>query len=155
MRGRVTKRYMSVVKALYGSQSDLDNNPSLPSITKRSSRSKPTRSLERGLQRKLVAWARGRKLPLLAIPNEGKRSRIEGHQQKLLGLWPGASDLFLAKRSLLYGGYFIEMKAPGERPRENQLEFMEIMRSNGYKAWWFDDWEKARDSIELYLRDAP
>jgi len=86
-----------------------------------------------------------------AIPNGSKRS-IWGHSQEIaMGLYPGASDLYLSVASGGYNGYYIEMKRKGEKPKANQLEFMAEARKNGYKAEWFDDWLIAQASVIEYL----
>ena len=72
-------------------------------------------------------------------------------REKAMGLAGGASDLLLVKKTALYGGYFIELKAPGKKPTPLQIHFMARARDEGYKAEWFDDWVKAKESIEDYL----
>lgn len=148
----MSKRYFNAVKALYGNEP----LPATYALAKARSCStmqprKPRRNIERGLQVRLVAWASGQGLDIIMIGNEGKRTRIGGHIAKQMGLRPGASDLFLAHCANGYGGYWIELKRPGETPRENQAQFLDQMRRNGYKAEWFDDWECARDSIMEYM----
>ena len=112
---------------------------------------KPNRITEAGEQAALVQWARLNGLLILAIPNGAKRSAWAGEREKALGLLPGASDLLLAEPRQGFHGYFIEMKAPGKKPRPNQLEFMALVRARNYKAEWFDNFVEARQSVELYL----
>jgi len=100
---------------------------------------------------KLVAWLWGIGKRPICIGNEGKRSINGHHRAKLMGLWPGASDLFLPYLRNGYGGYWIELKRPGEIPRENQVEFLDEMQKNGYKTGWFDNLELAQQSILEYL----
>jgi hypothetical protein len=106
---------------------------------------------ESQLQMALVHWCKLCNLPIMHIPNEGKRSVSEGRLMKELGLLPGAADLFLARPRRGYAGFWIEMKAPGKKPTTNQYEFLLKMEQEGYKAAWFDDWEKAKEAIEHYL----
>jgi hypothetical protein len=141
-----SRRYFSAYGALYGS-----GNAEVAGKKRSCSHAKPRR-IEQGLQIKLVAWALALDLPLISIPNAGKRSLQDGSIQKALGLRKGVSDLFLAKPSRGFGGYWIEMKAPGKKPRPEQYQWLDEMRANGYKAEWFDDWEKARESIIDYLK---
>lgn len=111
----------------------------------------PRRRIEEGIQVRLVAWALNRGIPIMQIPNAARRSAAEGHRQKQMGLRPGASDLFISRMCGGYGGYWIELKSPGEKPRANQVEFMQAMRQEGYKAEWFDDFRTAQLSILDYL----
>jgi hypothetical protein len=103
------------------------------------------------IQAALVKWARMKGLLLMSIPNGAKRSLATTSREKAMGLLPGASDLFLAHPNALYAGYWIELKVPGKRPTDLQYEFMTKVRNLGYCADWFDDWIKAKQSIETYL----
>jgi len=103
----------------------------------------------------LVAWLRWKKIPALHIPNEGKRSIATARWLEAMGLYRGAADLFIARprlsQGVYYGGYWIEMKAPGKKPTALQYEFLLKMEQEGYKAGWFDSWDEARKAIEDYL----
>lgn len=148
----MSKRYMNAVVELYGTQADTSTSPWFGKRSCNTTKPrKQHRHVERGIQIRLVAWALGEGLDIVAIGNEGKRTRIGGHIAKQMGLRPGASDLFLAHCRNGHGGYWIELKQPGEKPRPNQAEFLDAMRCNGYKAEWFDNWETARDSIREYM----
>lgn len=146
----MSKRYLSAVQALYG-----DTPATVGAPIRRSSShvqiSKPRKNIEAGLQMKLVAWLWEIGKRPICIGNEGKRTRIGHHRAKLMGLWPGASDLFLPYPRAGYAGYWIELKRPGEIPRPNQVEFLDEMQKNGYKTAWFDNLEKAQESITEYL----
>lgn len=147
------KNYLKAVNSLYGETIEKNRYPAC-TFTKSTSSGKKNglkRHVEHGFQVKLVAWMRNQGLPVFSIPNEGNRGRLATHRLKEAGLWPGACDLFLFRPAKGYCGYFIEMKSPGEKPRANQLEFMARVRSEGYKAEWFDDLEKARQSVIDYL----
>jgi len=149
------KKYLKALNSLYGDTCQLPATLAIPNP--RSSNldkpRKPRRNREAGAQMKLVAWALEQRLPILSIPNEGNRGQLATHRLKQMGLRPGASDLLLFRRSCCgrWPGYWIEMKAPGEKPRPNQIAFMEDARKEGYRAEWFDDWLLARQSIEEYL----
>jgi hypothetical protein len=103
------------------------------------------------VQAPLVKWCRLKGLPIFSVPNSGKRAIF--NRERSLGLWAGVSDLFLMMPNNFYHGYFIELKAKGKFPTEKQWEFMEEASKRGYLAQWFDDWVKAKESIEKYLRD--
>jgi len=148
------KKYTQALYKLYGA-TIVGDPASRVAVKVRSSNSgqkkRPRQRIEEGIQVRLVGWALNQDIPLMQIPNAARRSRIEGHRQKQMGLRPGASDLFLTRMCGGFGGYWIELKTPGEKPKPNQIAFMEQMRREGYKAEWFDDFAKAQQSILDYL----
>lgn len=67
-------------------------------------------------------------LVFIHVPNGGKRKPIEAAIFKGIGVRAGASDLLLWQ-----GGksFALELKAPGGRPTEAQLEFIADMQQAG------------------------
>jgi hypothetical protein len=115
--------------------------------------------LETDIQQALVKWAelQSKKHPalnlLFAIPNgTHKSSHASRAKHKREGLKSGVPDLFLSWPSGKYHGYYIEMKAPKKKPSPNQLIWKDKLERAGYKWEYFDDWEKAKDSILEYLK---
>lgn len=51
----------------------------------------------------------------------------------------GCPDLFFT--STKTGAFFIEVKAPGMKPRANQLVFISKLNACGAKAFHIDSWE--------------
>lgn len=97
-----------------------------------------------------------KKVPHYSIPNEGRRSAIQGRRLVEQGMWPGASDLFICRMAGKFGGFYVELKGKGGQPTEKQLHFMECMRKEGYKAEWYDNFDEATKAIEQYLNlDVP
>lgn len=107
---------------------------------------------ERVHQQALVKWLRLRQVAFCAIPNEGKRSNMQGAVMKSMGLTAGVSDLFIAEPRQGSAGFWVELKAPGNIPSDSQYEWLFKMRNKGYKAEWYDHWEKARLAIEEYIK---
>jgi hypothetical protein len=138
------------VKATAGLYGDMPYVPSKSRKVKRKPRD-PSAPTEWQCQRTLVTWARLRGLPLISIPNQGKRSYWQAQREVAAGLTKGVSDTFLAMPSSGKHGYWLELKSKGKKPRPEQLEWMDKMRANGYAADWFDTWEAARDAIIKYL----
>lgn len=113
----------------------------------------------------LISWSSVTRLPagadiepgatigyyLLAIPNGGGRSRREGGRLKAEGVKPGVSDLLLPLRRQGCAGLWLELKAPGEKPKKHQLEWLVRMSRAGYRAEWADDWLKAATIIAEYV----
>lgn len=100
-----------------------------------------------------MAWIRKQWFAecVLHIPNERKCSPIQGAYLKALGVQRGVSDLFIAVPVSGFGGYWIELKAPGKKPDEYQLRWLETMAEAGYQTGWFDNWEIAKKKIEQYF----
>ena len=144
-----TKKFWRSFSALYGSK---ENAQIVMPIVQRSSH-KPNEPKEYEGQIKLVAWARSEDLPLISIPNGGKRSAWQGEKERAMGLTAGVSDLFLARPAFAFHGFWLEMKRKGRKPTELQEEWLGRMREYGYKAEYYDDWEKAKIAIIDYLAD--
>lgn len=64
----------------------------------------------------------------LHIPNEGKRSRLQGFLLKAMGLLPGASDFLIFSGN---GSYALEFKAKGKKQTDYQGWFEEWCLSQG------------------------
>lgn len=86
---------------------------------------------EQEIQRAIVQHLKLRAVPgvfWFAVPNGGYRSPIEAAILKATGTRAGVPDL-----CFIHGGrsYFLELKAPGGRPTENQLECIEALNLAG------------------------
>ena len=86
---------------------------------------------EQQIQRAIVQHLRQRSAPgvvFLHVPNGGKRKPIEAAIFKSLGVCAGASDLLLWDTGRSFA---LELKAPGGRATEAQLEFLADMKRAG------------------------
>lgn len=117
----------------------------------------PTEAQE---QRTLFEWASHaqRKHPELAlmfhIPNEGKREQRTGYILRQLGLKKGVPDVFLPVARGGKHGLFIEMKRlKGGRLTEEQTEWRDKLREQGYAAEVCFGWENAANVIRKYLEE--
>ena len=142
------KNYNQNIAALYGTE----KCPAIKPPTKRKVKRKiyPLGE-ESSIQIKLVQWAKSKGLDLISIPNHGKRSYWTGQKEVAMGLTRGVSDLFLALPCDGYGGFWIELKRPGQKPTAEQMAWLIKMGERGYAARWFDNFELARDAILEYL----
>ena len=62
----------------------------------------------------------------------GKNPAMHGAIMKSLGVRAGVSDLILLREGNFYA---LELKAPGGRPTESQLEFLsDVQRAGGYSV---------------------
>lgn len=73
---------------------------------------------------------------LFAIPNGGKRGKAEAGKLKAEGVKKGVADLLLPSPDPTTGaaGLFIEMKYDKNKPSPDQIEFLDDMRTVGYKV---------------------
>lgn len=92
--------------------------------------------LESKLQQSCVRWFDYQypryRLNLFAIPNGGRRSKIEAAIMKGEGVRAGVADLFLAVPNGKYHGLFIEMKTESGRQTDTQKEFEKAVTAQGY-----------------------
>ena len=144
-----TKKFWHAYAGLYGNESNLEVSKPAIALPRRKDRDPK----EYEGQIKLVSWARSMELPLISIPNGGKRSAWQGEKERAMGLTAGVSDLFLAKPAFAFHGFWLEMKRKGRKPTDLQEEWLGRMRGYGYKAEYYDDWEKAKIAIIDYLED--
>jgi len=113
---------------------------------------------EHAEQAALIRWANlaaARHPPLrllFAIPNGGRRDPITGARLKAEGVKPGVPDLFLPWPMGGYHGIFIELKAPGGSPTQEQRQWIERLRAAGYRAEVCVGWRAAAEVLFGYLK---
>ncbi len=101
------------------------------------------------------------------IPNGGSRGdsdfsrAIVGGRLKAEGVKKGVADVFLPVRRGAWGGLYIEMKRPAERPKkqdsrgglsDEQIEFAAFVRQQALGWCVCYTWCEARDVIMQYLQ---
>ena len=64
----------------------------------------------------------------------GRHAAMIINQMKSQGMVKAEADLFFAIPRGPYHGLFIEMKAAGKHATQDQLDYLEYQRFNGYKA---------------------
>lgn len=113
-------------------------------------------------QRALVKWIRTQRSLdgfLIKLNNEGKRTEAQGWHLKLMGMEPGASDLFIALPTAHFCGLWLEVKqnrkyTPSEMAKPSfaaQIKFIERMISVGFAGHFCYGWEQGKRIIEDYL----
>jgi len=87
------------------------------------------------------------------IPNGGSRSRAEAGRFKAEGVKAGVPDICLPVPRGGYHGLFIELKrTQGGVVSPEQTEWLEALRTQGYRAEVCRGWESAAHVIKEYLR---
>lgn len=69
---------------------------------------------------------------VIKINNEGKRSAIGTYILKLMGLHPGASDLFIACPTRAHGGLWMEIKPDGWAGPKSKAEKEHVARQKRF-----------------------
>ena len=99
-----------------------------------------------------VQWCDMLNIPVIHIPNEGKRSAYMGAKLKRMGLKPGVPDLFVPCAHGGHHGLFIEMKVGNNKPTENQKEWMRLLSAQGYACTVAYSFEDATKTVGAYMK---
>lgn len=107
---------------------------------------------EDGEQEAVVEFCALARVPVVHIPNEGKRSAAYGARMKRLGLAKGFPDLFITLALSGFHGLFIELKRDRtKRPTKEQREWIEYLNAEGYRAVVCYGAEEAIEEIKKYF----
>lgn len=101
----------------------------------------------------VVKYCTLRHIPIVHIPNEGKRSLSAAARLKAAGMQPGFPDLFIPAARGGACGLFIEMKVGKNKPSDAQEAWLETLNWSGYAVavcWGFDD---AKFVIDHYMAE--
>lgn len=90
---------------------------------------------------------------LFAVPNGGRRGKVEAAILSGEGVRPGVSDLVLAVPSHPHSGLFMELKTDTGRPTESQKAFAEMVRAQGYRHEFVRSVEQFIDTVNGYLKN--
>lgn len=108
------------------------------------------------LQTQCVNWFRwqypGYVLDLWAIPNGGKRSKVEAAIMQGEGVTPGVPDLFLAVPMSDFTGLFIEMKAGDNTSTPKQRVMQDRLRGRGYMVVECRTIDEFMGEVNRYLK---
>ena len=101
----------------------------------------------------VVKWCKLHGVPVVHVPNEGKRSAAAGAALKRAGMQSGFPDLFIPKPVNGYHGLMIEMKVGKNKPTANQIEWLKTLAGEGYATCvrWGSD--STIQTIERYLTE--
>lgn len=90
-------------------------------------------------------------LPIVHIPNEGKRSYATANVLKAMGLRPGFPDLFIPRAHGKYHGMFIEMKSKKGKITEQQSYWLSRLSLDGYAVKVAHSSTEAIKAINKYI----
>ena len=94
-------------------------------------------------------------IPIVHIPNEGKRSLSYAARMKRMGLRSGFPDLLVPLARGGYHGLFIEMKYGKNKTTKEQKEWLERLSAEGYACAVCYNAAEAIKTIESYNRRNP
>ena len=94
-------------------------------------------------------------IPIVHIPNEGKRSLSYAARLKRMGLRSGFPDLLVPLARGGYHGLFIEMKYGKNTTTKEQKEWLERLSAEGYACAVCYNAAEAIKTIESYNRRKP
>ena len=101
----------------------------------------------------LANWLTKQGIRFYAIPNGGRRNLREAVKLKRTGVSPGAPDICIPIPSGCYHGLYIELKRErGGRVSNEQVEWLEFLRSKGYWADVAFGFEDAKKIVLYYLQ---
>ena len=107
-------------------------------------------SSEGAEQAAVVEWCELVGVPVIHVPNEGKRSEVAGAILKRLGLSPGFPDLFIFLARGKYHGFAIEMKYGKGKLRPDQRDWLRRLKAEGYATAVCYTADEAIKLIEKY-----
>lgn len=100
----------------------------------------------------VVGYCELRHIPIVHIPNEGKRSAAVGAQLKRAGMRPGFPDLFLPRPRGKYHGLFVEMKYENGKTTADQEWWLATLAREGYAVRVCYGFDETVRCIEAYLK---
>jgi hypothetical protein len=77
----------------------------------------------------------------------GRKGAIQGAIKKSLGVRAGVSDIVAFYNRQFFA---LELKAPGEKPNDDQWKFIDGVTENGGFAFWADNLDAALDILESW-----
>lgn len=90
-------------------------------------------------------------LPIIHIPNEGKRSYATASVLKAMGLRKGFPDLFIPQAHGKYHGMFLEMKSKNGKISPEQSEWLSRLSLSGYAVKVAYSSTEAINAINKYI----
>jgi len=89
---------------------------------------------------------------LFAIPNGGKRSKVEAKKFKAEGVRKGIPDLFLSVPAGVCHGLYIETKTPKGSTTKEQKFYLEEFFKKGYRTAVCRSLDEFMDEVNRYLK---
>ena len=105
-------------------------------------------------QETVIQYCALKKIKVVHIPNESKRSLAYGAKMKRMGLAKGFPDLLFPTPHNGFCGLYIELKRDRTcKPTAEQLEWISYLNSQGYRAKVCYGAGEAIDEINWYFKE--
>ena len=145
----MSKRYMRLVGALYGEQSELKG---LPALTRKQERDGTP--FEEDEQMAAACWLDKNNILYYHCPNGGKRNYVEACKLKAMGVKAGVPDICIPIPSGSHHGLYIELKRQdGGKLSKMQATWLAAVTARGYLAKVANGCEEAKKIVSEYLSD--
>lgn len=120
---------------------------------RKGSRDAVWQSNETAEQEAVIAYCDVRHIPVVHIPNEGKRTVSYAERLKRAGMRPGFPDLFIPLAREGFHGLFVEMKYGKGKTTAEQEAWLTLLGENGYRAVVCYGCEEAIREICCYVKN--
>ena len=106
------------------------------------------------VQEAVIQYCELKRIVVVHIPNEAKRSAAYGAKMKRIGLRKGFPDLSFPTPRKGYHGLYIELKRDKScKPTVEQLKWINYLNKQGYRALVCYGADEAIEEIEKYFKE--
>ena len=91
-------------------------------------------------------------IPIYHIANEGKRTYYTGNLLRKAGMRKGVPDLCIPLPRGKYHGFYIEMKSKSGKVTKEQIQWLKLLKNNGYATAICYGADDAINKIAAYER---
>jgi hypothetical protein len=103
-----------------------------------------------------VTWLLKQGYKVSGSANGGSRHILEAVKLKRMGVSPGYPDVFVPLKTPKFSGFYVEMKRlTGGKIQQNQIEWLEYLRGQGYYAEVAKGAEEAKKMFHFYVSTIP
>lgn len=100
----------------------------------------------------VIDYCELRNYPIFAIPNGGSRNQLEAANLKRQGVKSGVPDLCVPVAKHNYHGMYIEMKVGRNKPTDNQIKWLRMLKENGYFVCICYGFDEAAKALDWYFK---
>lgn len=102
-------------------------------------------------QTAVIQWCDLQRIPVYHVPNGGSRNTREAANLKRQGVRAGVPDLCIPVSRKGYHGLYVELKVGKNKPTAKQVEWINLLRREGYAAYVCYGADNAIECIRRYV----